>query len=161
MLTYWIVPGLQCAAASLGAAAAARTLSLQGSSSRRTSSSIGSSGLPSTLRLHGGSLTGSKLLTKFSQTGFEKLIDMADREDIFLRAKHRTFGGLSEGKRAPLTSLRKASALAFIHWNLRPVLRHFWQFDECTAVKCGKAWWFIKGGGWGRARGQDYCYLYL
>lgn len=39
----------------------------------------------------------------FSRTDFGRLNVMADGEDIFLRAKHRTFGGLSEGKRAPPT----------------------------------------------------------
>lgn len=61
---------------------------------------------------HGSSLTGSTLLTKFCQSGPKKPLDMTDRDDVFLRAKHRTFGGLSEGKLAPLTSLRRARLAA-------------------------------------------------
>lgn len=47
---------------------------------------------------------------------------MAESEDIFLRAKHRTFSGLTEGSRAPLASLSRANlqadALAAFHFDL-------------------------------------------
>lgn len=47
---------------------------------------------------------------------------MADTEDIFLRAKHRTFSGLTEGSRVSLASLAEV-----LCWSLFP-------FDMCVTL---------------------------
>lgn len=51
---------------------------------------------------------------------------MADREDIFLRARHRVFGGLSQGKTSPagVRAERKANALAYGHRNFASAPRY-------------------------------------
>lgn len=46
-----------------------------------------------------GSLTGSQVTNQLPRTTLQPLDLMAESEDIFLRAKHRTFSGLTEGSR--------------------------------------------------------------